>query len=159
MLILMTSGQVIFLPTPIISICENMFLPITFVPGVIDEWTWHQYVCPITPNRTIRNMTYLLWSDLTPDLRLNFDVDFLRSNWVSFEPSWRKEHNCGKMDYLDIGYKLLEKTLCAENWCLTRVNFDLWNKNRWPKITSEVMFQIGRFVAHLLLIAACRYLS
>ena len=33
------------------------FLPITFEPGVLDEWKWHQYACYITPNRMIPNLT------------------------------------------------------------------------------------------------------
>ena len=35
------------------------------------------------------------------------------------------------LDALDrIGQKLLKKNICAENWCLTSVNFDLWSLHR-----------------------------
>ena len=51
------------------------FLPITFEPGVIDEYNLHQYVCLITLNRMVCNITYF---DLTSDLRSNFDLDFLK---------------------------------------------------------------------------------
>ena len=75
----------------------------------------------------ICNMTYF---DLTSDLRSNFYFDLLRSNWVSFDPSRREEHNDSKIDALDpIGQKLLKKNMCAKNWYLTSVNFDLWSLN------------------------------
>ena len=95
----------------------------------------------------------LLWPDLTSDLRSNFDLDFLRSNWLSVALPRREEHNGSKIDALGpIGQKLLKKNIYAKNGCLTSVNFDLSRLNRWPEVKSETTKQIGRFVAHLLLL-------
>ena len=38
---------------------------------------------------------------MTSDLRPNFGLDFLRSNWVSFDPTQLK-HNGGNIDVLDL---------------------------------------------------------
>ena len=56
----------------------------------------------------ICNMTYF---NLTFVLRSNFDLDFLRANWVSFDPSRREEHDGSNIDALDpIGQTILKKT-------------------------------------------------
>ena len=69
--------------------------------------------------------------DMTSDLRSNFDLDFLRFNWVSIDLSSQDEHNGGKIVAVDqVVHKLLQKNICAKNWCLTLINFDLWSLNR-----------------------------
>ena len=44
----------------------------------------------------------LLSPDLTSDLMPKFDLDSLRSNWVSFDPSQQEEHNGEKIVALDL---------------------------------------------------------
>ena len=138
-LISVTSGHAIFWPAPILcptyAYGSISLSSITFEPGVIDEWNLHQYACLINPIRMTYNMTHF---DLTSDLGSNFELDFLRSNWVSFDFPRRYKHNGGKIVALDlIAKKLLKKILCAKNWCLTSVNFDLWSLNEWPEVKSE----------------------
>ena len=92
----------------------------------------------------------LSWPDLWPKVKLWPWP--LRSNWVSFNLSRREEHNGSKIDALDlIGQKLLKKkNICAKNWCLTSVNFDLWSLNRWPEVKYEATILIDRSIVHLL---------
>ena len=90
----------------------------------------------------------LTWPELWPSVKL-WPWPF-KVNLVSFDLSWWEEHNGGKIVALDvIGKKLLKKNICARNWCMTSVNFDLWSLNRWPWVKYEAAFQIGCFVAHL----------
>ena len=53
---------------------------------------------------------------LFPDLWSNFDLDLLRSNWVSFDPSRREKHNGGKIVALGlvVGKLLQKKHLCKQ---------------------------------------------
>ena len=102
----------------------------------------------------------VFWPDPISDLWPNFDLDLLRSTLVSFDSSWREEHNFGLIVALGpIVQKLLQKNICAKNWWLATVNVDLWSLNNWPEVKSEAAIQIGCFIAHLLLFVArlCLY--
>ena len=79
---------------------------------------------------------------------------------IPFDLSRQEEHDGDQIVALAlIGQKLKKKMDCTNNWCLISVNFDLWNLDGWPEVKSETTVQIGRFIAHVLLFAACRYLS
>ena len=93
-----------------------------------------------------------LWPDLTSNCSSNFDLDLLRSNWVSFDSSQRKEHNGDIVEIVAIDQKLVKENVCAKIWCLTSLNFDLWRRNSWPEVKSESTLQIDRVIAHLLLL-------
>ena len=88
------------LPAPIISLWENTFSAYNF-------WTRYARRMKMAPiclyhHSESNDMQHdLFWPDLTSDLWSNFDLD-LRSNWVSFDPSWREEHNGGKIVALDL---------------------------------------------------------
>ena len=59
------------------------------------------------------------------DLTSNFDLNLLRSTWVSFDPS-REKHNGDKIVALaPIHNKIVKENICAKIWCLTLVTFDL----------------------------------
>ena len=125
----MTSGQVNFWPAPVISL---------FKLFAYNVWTKYARRMKMTPSHYLEsNDTQhdLLWPDLISDLRSNFELDILRSNWKSFDLSWLEEHNGNKIAALGpIDQKLVKTNVCAENWCLTSVNFDLWSLNGWSEI-------------------------
>ena len=131
-----TSGQVIFWPAPIISLSENNFFAYKF-------WTRYDrqmkmaFIC-LSHHSESNDMQHdLLWPDLTSDLWSNFDLDFLKSNWVLSDLPRREEQNGSEIDALDpLGQKLFNTHICAINWCLTSVNFDLWSLNRWPEVIN-----------------------
>ena len=92
-IIFVTSGKVIFWPAPItiISLWENRFSAYYFWTKC-DRWMKMAQICL----SSLQIEWYATWPILTwPDLRSNFDLD-LRSNWVSFDPSWREVHNGAK---------------------------------------------------------------
>ena len=109
----------------------NSFLPITCEPNEIETWYCCHCVCLRKAHRMMYNLTYLGHRVTLPwlDLRSNFDLDLLRSNYTWFDAPWRDKHDGIKIVALPLKWRIVSsKNRFGKFW-----NFGPWWRQFWPE--------------------------